>query len=176
VRGASLGLKLRVRILSLLLALLVAGVFAGTLAVGPASAQVPGCKDSNYLCGYQKGAAAGQKDYRKGNCVQEPKFGGPLRSEQGYIDGYTTYCPPPTSTARAAAAASPTATASATASPTATATATATASATASPTATASPLPTTGGPPLVGPLTWVATLTLIASGVGALVLLRRGVS
>jgi hypothetical protein len=76
--------------------------------------------------------------------------------------------------------ASPMATASATASPTATATATAsptaTASATASPTATASALPTTGGPPLVGPLTWVATLTLIASGVGAMVLLRRGVS
>src|SRR5215212_5796870 len=68
--------------------------------------------------------------------------------------------------------ASPTATASATASPTATATATA--SATASATATASPLPTTGGPPLVGPLTWVATLTLIGSGVGALMLLRRG--
>ena len=66
--------------------------------------------------------------------------------------------------------ASPTATASATASPTATA------SATASPTATASALPTTGGPPLVGPLTWVATLTLVASGVGAMVLLRRGVS
>ena len=53
---------------------------------------------------------------------------------------------------------------------------TATASATASPTATASALPTTGGPPLVGPLTWVATLTLVASGVGAMVLLRRGVS
>src|SRR5215208_6516623 len=68
--------------------------------------------------------------------------------------------------------ASPTATASATASPTATATATA--SATASATATASPLPTTGGPPLVGPLTWVATLTLIGSGVGALRLLRGG--
>src|SRR5829696_6817583 len=64
--------------------------------------------------------------------------------------------------------ASPMATASATASPTATA------SATASPTATASALPTTGGPPLVGPLTWVATLTLIASGVGSLLLLRRG--
>src|SRR5215203_4855084 len=64
--------------------------------------------------------------------------------------------------------ASPTATASATASPTASATATA------SPSATASPLPTTGGPPLVGPLTWVATLTLIGSGVGALVLLRGG--
>jgi hypothetical protein len=77
-------------------------------------------------------------------------------------------------TATATATASPTATASATASPTATATATATASATASATATASPLPTTGGPPLVGPVTWVATLTLIASGVGALVLLRRG--
>jgi hypothetical protein len=28
----------------------------------------------------------------------------------------------------------------------------------------------------VGPLTWVATLTLVASGVGAMVLLRRGVS
>src|SRR5215204_1760242 len=64
--------------------------------------------------------------------------------------------------------ASPMATASATASPSATATATAT--------ATASALPTTGGPPLVGPLTWVATLTLVASGVGAMVLLRRGVS
>src|SRR5215217_7068946 len=60
--------------------------------------------------------------------------------------------------------ASPTASASATASPTASASAT----------ATASPLPTTGGPPLVGPLTWVATLTLIASGVGALRLLRGG--
>jgi hypothetical protein len=70
--------------------------------------------------------------------------------------------------------ASPTATASATASPTASATATATASATASATATASPLPTTGGPPLVGPLTWVATLMLIGSGVGALMLLRGG--
>jgi len=75
-------------------------------------------------------------------------------------------------TATASATASPTASATATASPTATATATA--SATASATATASPLPTTGGPPLVGPLTWVATLTLIASGVGALVLLRGG--
>jgi hypothetical protein len=76
--------------------------------------------------------------------------------------------------------ASPMATASATASPSATATASATASttasATASATATASPLPTTGGPPLVGPLTWVATLTLIACGVGARVLLRHGVS
>ena len=77
-------------------------------------------------------------------------------------------------TATASATASPTASATATASPTASATATATASATASATATVSPLPTTGGPPLVGPLTWVATLTLIASGVGALVLLRGG--
>jgi hypothetical protein len=51
---------------------------------------------------------------------------------------------------------------------------TATASATASPTATASALPTTGGPPLGGLVTWVATLTLIASGVGAVVLLRGG--
>jgi hypothetical protein len=85
-------------------------------------------------------------------------------------------------TASATVTVSPTATASATASPTATATATATASATASPTATAtasptataSALPTTGGPPLGGLLTWVATLTLIASGVGAVVLLRGG--
>jgi hypothetical protein len=75
-------------------------------------------------------------------------------------------------TATASATASPTATATATASPTATATATA--SATASATATASPLPTTVGPPLVGPLTWVATLMLIGSGVGALMLLRGG--
>ena len=35
-------------------------------------------------------------------------------------------------------------------------------------------LPTTGGPPLGGPLALVATLTLIGSGVGALVLLRGG--
>ena len=76
--------------------------------------------------------------------------------------------------------ASPTATASATASPTASATATAspsataTASATASATATATALPTTGGPPLGGLVTWAATLTLIGSGVGALVLLRGG--
>ena len=73
-------------------------------------------------------------------------------------------------TATATATASP----SATASPTATATATATASATASATATATALPTTGGPPLGGLVTWVATLTLIASGVGALMLLRGG--
>jgi hypothetical protein len=72
----------------------------------------------------------------------------------------------------ATAMASPTATATATAS--ATASPSATASATASPTATASALPTTAGPPLVGPLTLVATLTLIASGVGAVVLLRGG--
>jgi hypothetical protein len=76
--------------------------------------------------------------------------------------------------ATAGATASPTASATATASPTASATTTATASATASPTATASPLPTTGGPPLGGLVTWVATLTLIASGVGAVVLLRGG--
>src|SRR5215212_6546274 len=60
------------------------------------------------------------------------------------------------------------------ASPTASASASPTASATASATATASALPTTGGPPLGGPVTLVATLTLIASGVGALMLLRRG--
>ena len=89
---------------------------------------------------------------------------------QTYGDGGMNASP----MATASATASPTATASATASPTATATATATASATASATATATALPTTGGPPLVGPLTWVATLTLIASGVGALALLRRG--
>ena len=93
---------------------------------------------------------------------------------QTYGDGGMSASP----TATASATASPTATASATASPTATATATATASATAtataSPTATATALPTTGGPPLGGLVTLVATLTLIASGVGALVLLRGG--
>jgi hypothetical protein len=77
-------------------------------------------------------------------------------------------------TASASATASPTATATATATASATATATATASATASPTATASALPTTGGPPLGGLVTLVATLMLIASGVGALVVLRGG--
>jgi hypothetical protein len=65
-----------------------------------------------------------------------------------------------------------------TASPTATATAspTATATATASPTATATALPRSGGPPLVLPVTLAASLALIATGVGALVLMQRRVS
>ena len=63
---------------------------------------------------------------------------------------------------------SPTATATTTASPTATATA--------SPTATATTLPRSGGSQLVLPVTLVASLALMASGVGALVLLRRRVS
>jgi hypothetical protein len=56
-----------------------------------------------------------------------------------------------------------------------TATATATSSATASPTATATAtaLPKSGGPPLAGPVTLLASLALMASGVGALALLRR---
>jgi hypothetical protein len=55
-----------------------------------------------------------------------------------------------------------------------------TASATASPTAsssasaTASPLATSGGPSLVWPLTLMAALVLVGSGVAALVLMRRG--
>jgi hypothetical protein len=69
------------------------------------------------------------------------------------------------------ATASPTATATATASPTVTATASPTA--TVSPTATA--LAATGGSLLVLPLTLVASLTLMASGVGVLVLVRRRV-
>ena len=67
-----------------------------------------------------------------------------------------------TATATATATASPTATATASASPTATATATA--------------LPRSGGPPLAPALTLAASLALIASGVGALALLRRRVS
>ena len=63
--------------------------------------------------------------------------------------------------------ASPTATA--TASPTATATATPTATAT----ATATALPRTGGPPLAGPVTLLASVALMSSGVGALLLVRR---
>ncbi len=57
-------------------------------------------------------------------------------------------------------------------------TASATASPTASPSATASasPLPTSGGPSLVWPLTLVAAVALVGSGVAALVLLRRGLS
>jgi hypothetical protein len=59
-----------------------------------------------------------------------------------------------------------------------TATVSPTASATASPSATASvsPLPTSGGPSLVWPLTLVAALALVVSGMAALVLLRRGLS
>lgn len=72
--------------------------------------------------------------------------------------------------------ASPTATATAAASPAATATASPTATATASPTATATALPRSGGPPLVLPVTLVASLALLASGVGSLLLLRRHVS
>jgi hypothetical protein len=73
-----------------------------------------------------------------------------------------------TATATAMSTASPTATATATASPTA--------SATASATATASVLPKSGGPPLVGTVTLLASLALISSGVGALLLMRRSVS
>ena len=51
-----------------------------------------------------------------------------------------------------------------------------TASATASATATASVLPKSGGPPLVGTVTLLASLALISSGVGALLLMRRSVS
>ena len=69
-----------------------------------------------------------------------------------------------------------TATAMSTASPTASATASATATATTSATATASALPKSGGPPLVGTVTLLASLALISSGVGALLLLRRSVS
>jgi hypothetical protein len=58
-----------------------------------------------------------------------------------------------------------TATAMSTASPTATATA--------SPTATATALPSTGGPELTLPVTLVASLALMGSGVGALALVQR---
>jgi len=64
----------------------------------------------------------------------------------------------------------------ATVSPTASATASVSATASASATATASPLPTSGGPPLLWPLTPVASLALVVSGVVALTLLRRGIS
>ena len=52
-------------------------------------------------------------------------------------------------------------------------TATATAMSTASPTATATALPSTGGPELTLPVTLVASLALMGSGVGALALVRR---
>jgi hypothetical protein len=70
------------------------------------------------------------------------------------------------------------ASATATASPTATATASPTATATASPTATAtaSALAATGGAPLVPALTLMASLALIGSGLGALMLVRRSAS
>jgi hypothetical protein len=51
-----------------------------------------------------------------------------------------------------------------------------TASATASATATASVLPKSGGSPLVGTVTLLASLALISSGVGVLLLMRRSVS
>ena len=69
-----------------------------------------------------------------------------------------------------------TATSTPTSSATATTMATATASATASATATATALPKSGGPELVGPITLAASLVLIASGLGALALVRRSVS
>ena len=59
---------------------------------------------------------------------------------------------------------------------TATSSATSSASATASATATATALPRSGGTPLVLPVTLAASLALVASGIGALALLRRGVS
>jgi hypothetical protein len=57
-----------------------------------------------------------------------------------------------------------------------TATATAIPTATSSAAATASPLPTSGGPSLQWPLSLVAALMLVGSGVAALALLRRGLS
>ena len=59
---------------------------------------------------------------------------------------------------------------------TAMSTATSSASATASATATATALPRSGGTPLVLSITLAASLALVASGIGALALLRRGVS
>jgi hypothetical protein len=53
---------------------------------------------------------------------------------------------------------------------------TSTASASPTATATATALPKSGGPSLVGPITLAASLALMASGVGALALLRRSVS
>jgi hypothetical protein len=70
--------------------------------------------------------------------------------------------------------ASTSSTASATSS--ATASSTATSSATSSAMASASPLPTSGGPSLLWPLTLMAAVVLVATGVAALVLLRRGFS
>jgi|SRR5829696_3813293 hypothetical protein len=67
-------------------------------------------------------------------------------------------------------------TASSTAMSTATPTASATATATATATASATALPKSGGPPLVGLVTLAASVALISSGVGALVLVRRSVS
>src|SRR5215203_4819022 len=67
-------------------------------------------------------------------------------------------------------------TAMSTATPTASATATTTATATATATASATALPKSGGPPLVGLVTLAASVVLISSGVGALVLVRRSVS
>jgi hypothetical protein len=52
----------------------------------------------------------------------------------------------------------------------------ASATASSSATATASPLPSSGGPSAVWPLTLVAALVLVGSGVAALLLLRRGLS
>src|SRR5215208_4892418 len=63
-----------------------------------------------------------------------------------------------------------------TASSTAMSTSTPTASATATATASATALPKSGGPPLVGLVTLAASVALISSGVGALVLVRRSVS
>ncbi len=69
-----------------------------------------------------------------------------------------------------------TAMSTATSTSTSTATSSATGSATATATATATALPRSGGPSLVGPLTLAASLALVASGLGALALLRRSAS
>ena len=63
-----------------------------------------------------------------------------------------------------------------TATSSATSSATPSASATASATATATALPRSGGTPMVLPVTLAASLALVASGIGAWALLRRGVS
>jgi hypothetical protein len=78
---------------------------ASHAAVAMRAKGVPGCKDSDYSCGYQqgflKGFAAGRTAEQLGLC-EEPyqgygAFGTPTPSERGFKDGYfeafTYYCP-----------------------------------------------------------------------------------
>ena len=69
-----------------------------TVSTAPAS--IKGCDDWNYECGYLKGFAQGKKAYDLGLCdSHNDDRSRRTASEEGFADGFQTYCPPPGSDA-----------------------------------------------------------------------------